>query len=167
MNLNDEVKINIPYSFSPEVGIVIPQSAQHKAAQYCGEEYWPQPWDQDKFVAKYRDKLLEWCKVSPEVAEIERLQEEYNKASNDLHKLREEEIERITGGLDRETVMGLAERLIGSSPYWPKFEHDKISVRSYSNLFVEWELGQNGWSKPVNIYSGNSPGSGYGRHAED
>jgi len=83
------------------------------------------------------------------------------KKSDDLAK--ESEIARITGGLDRETVMALAETALDDARgYWPHIYQDGLAVGNTRDQKIIWLIGQDNWSSPISTRGDrDDDGAGY------
>jgi hypothetical protein len=76
---------------------------------------------------------------------------------------REAEIARITDGLDRETVMALASKVLVGGGYWPTICAESLEVYNTSDQKIVWRTGDSSWSQPI-CTRGNrgDVGAGYG-----
>jgi len=76
---------------------------------------------------------------------------------------KELEIARITGGLDRETVMALAETALDDARgYWPHIYQDGLAVGNTRDQKIIWLIGQDNWSSPISTRGDrDDDGAGY------
>jgi hypothetical protein len=152
------------YFIEPKAGLEIWQPRKDAAAQHCGATSWPEPWDQDAFVASNEARLREFVASDPD--HIEARAKAAAKATEAAKQAAEMEatIERITGGLDRESVMAMARRkLPDARGYWPTIAGDSLIVRDTCEQMLVWGAGDDGWNGPVST-QGSAPdaGAGYG-----
>ena len=77
---------------------------------------------------------------------------------------KELEISRITGGLDRETVMALAKKALHDARgYFPLIYGDTLVVKNTSDEKIVWAIGDEKWSNPISTRGNrDDDGAGYG-----
>jgi len=145
----------IPCSFAPTgEWKIVSTVADEIALSVCGQE-WPSPWEQDEFVAKHGPALEDAVKAHPVCLKAQKDSENLQLLMKELAQLKESIICDITDGLDRETVMELADAALPDARgYWPDFSDGKIVVRNTNDQHISWSRGDDDWSKPV--YTGGS-----------
>jgi hypothetical protein len=117
------------------------------------------PWDN---IDSYESELAEIAANDPDTkAEIKAHAEwAEKKAADDAAKVKI--IAATTGGLDRETVMDLASKILKGG-YWPEILKDGTLVIYKGDQKIVWSPGANGWSTILSTQgSREDAGAGYG-----
>jgi len=142
----------IPSSFAPTGEWEVVNTVKDEIALSVAGHKWPSPWEQDEFVAKHGLSIEKEVKSHPVCVKATEDAEAYKEVKKELEELKESAIFDITGGLDRETVMELAEAALDDARgYWPEFTDGKIIVRNTKSQYIYWGIGDDGWSTPVYI----------------
>jgi hypothetical protein len=142
----------MPSSFAPTGEWQVVNTVKDEIALSVAGQEWPSPWEQDEFVAKHGLALEDAVKAHPVCLKAQKDSENLQLVIKELEELKESAIFDITGGLDRETVMELAEAALDDARgYWPEFTDGKIIVRNTKSQYIYWGIGDDGWSTPVYI----------------
>lgn len=115
---------------------------------------------QDRLTSEQEEQVNALAASDPATIELLAAKAAAKIADTAARAAKEATIAAITGGLDRETVMALAKRLIGDSDYWPAIDGDTLVAVGRDNSAV-WQKGADGWTKVTRRYDDES-GAGYG-----